>query len=59
MPNLTSQTNNFQFSFDFRSNNKESIAALLVENTFTSIPDIARILFPFKLIKCLPGVYGQ
>jgi len=37
-----------------RSNNKESIAALLVENTFTSIPDIARILFPFKLIKCLP-----
>ena len=38
----------------FRSANKESIAALLVENTFTSIPDIARILFPFKLIQCLP-----
>ena len=28
--------------------------ACLVENTFTSIPDIARILFPFKLIQCLP-----
>ena len=25
-----------------------------MENTFTSIPDIARILFPFKLIQCLP-----
>ena len=26
----------------------------MLENTFTSIPDIARILFPFKIIKCLP-----
>lgn len=37
-----------------RSENKEKIAALLLENTFTSIPDIARILFPFKIIQCLP-----
>ena len=37
-----------------RATNKDSIAAVMLENTFTSIPDIARILFPFKLIKCLP-----
>jgi len=37
-----------------RTANKDSIAALMLENTFTSIPDIARILFPFKLIQCLP-----
>lgn len=39
-----------------RSANKDSIAALMLENTFTSIPDIAKILFPLKLIKCLPGI---
>jgi len=37
-----------------RSRNKEKIGALIVENTFTSIPDIAKILFPFKFIKMLP-----
>jgi len=37
-----------------RSTNKDSIAAVMLENTFTSIPDVAKILFPFKLIKCLP-----
>jgi len=37
-----------------RSINKERISAVLLENTFTSIPDIARILFPFKIIKILP-----
>jgi len=37
-----------------RSANKDSIAALMLENTFTSIPDIARVLFPIKLIQCLP-----
>jgi len=37
-----------------RSVNKERIGAVILENTFTSIPDIARILFPFKLIKLLP-----
>jgi len=37
-----------------RSCNKERIAAVLLENTFTSIPDIARLLFPFRAIKCLP-----
>jgi fermentation-respiration switch protein FrsA (DUF1100 family) len=37
-----------------RSVNKERIAAVLLENTFTSIPDIARLLFPFRVIKLLP-----
>eukprot|EP00088_Acartia_fossae_P012153 TRINITY_DN1624_c0_g1_i1.p1 TRINITY_DN1624_c0_g1~~TRINITY_DN1624_c0_g1_i1.p1 ORF type:complete len:389 (-),score=59.86 TRINITY_DN1624_c0_g1_i1:932-2098(-) len=37
-----------------RSKNKDRIGALIIENTFTSIPDIARILFPFKFIKMLP-----
>jgi len=37
-----------------RSQNKEKIAAVLLENTFTSIPDIARLLFPFRIIKWLP-----
>lgn len=37
-----------------RSINKERIAALLLENTFTSIPDIARLIFPFRIIKWLP-----
>jgi len=37
-----------------RSINKDRIGAVLVENTFTSIPEIAEILFPFKLIKILP-----
>ena len=38
-------------SISNRSQNKEKIAAVLLENTFTSIPDIARLLFPFRL-KC-------
>lgn len=37
-----------------RSKNKDRIGALILENTFTSIPDIAKILFPFKFIKMLP-----
>jgi len=37
-----------------RAANKERLAAVMLENTFTSIPDIARILFPFRLIKLLP-----
>jgi len=37
-----------------RSQNKDKIAAVLLENTFTSIPDIARLLFPFRIIKWLP-----
>ena len=38
-----------------RSINKERIGAVILENTFTSIPDVARILFPFKIIHILPG----
>ena len=37
-----------EFSVVSRSQNKEKIAAVLLENTFTSIPDIARLLFPFR-----------
>ena len=40
----------------FRSKNKDRIGAVILENTFTSIPDIAKILFPFKFIKMLPGM---
>ncbi len=42
--------------FPFRSKNKDRIGAVILENTFTSIPDIAKILFPFKFIKMLPGM---
>ena len=38
-----------------RSENKDRIGAVLLENTFTSIPDIARIIFPFKIIRYIPG----
>ena len=37
-----------KYRFHKRSQNKEKIAAVLLENTFTSIPDIARLLFPFR-----------
>jgi len=37
-----------------RSVNKEAIAAVMLENTFTSIPDVAKILFPFRIIRFLP-----
>lgn len=37
-----------------RSENKEKIAVVVLENTFTSIPDIARIIFPFKAVRCIP-----
>ena len=41
----------FQPSQYYRSQNKDKIAAVLLENTFTSIPDIARLLFPFRYIQ--------
>lgn len=37
-----------------RSQNKERIAAILLENTFTSIPEVARVVFPFRFIKYIP-----
>jgi len=37
-----------------RTENRDLVAALLVENSFTSIPDIARVLFDFKAIKWIP-----
>jgi len=37
-----------------RSANKDAIAAVMLENTFTSIPEVAKILFPFRIIRCLP-----
>lgn len=38
-----------------RAENREKISCLIVENTFTSIPDIARALFNFKLVRWLPN----
>lgn len=29
---------------------------MLLENTFTSIPDIARLLFPFRWVAAIGGV---
>ena len=43
-----------EFSVFSRSQNKEKIAAVLLENTFTSIPDIARLLFPFRQVVVVP-----
>lgn len=37
-----------------RVENANRVACLLVENTFTGIPDIARVLFNFKFVRCLP-----
>ena len=34
--------------------NRSKVSALIVENSFTSIPDIARVLFNFKLVKMIP-----
>ena len=38
-----------------RCENREKISGLMVENTFTSIPDIARTLFSFRLVQALPN----
>lgn len=37
-----------------RSENRDKIGCLVVENTFTSIPDIAKALFDFRIVKYLP-----
>ncbi|ELT92541.1 hypothetical protein CAPTEDRAFT_92523 [Capitella teleta] len=33
-----------------------NVHALIVENTFTSLPDIGRHLFDFRVIRCLPKI---
>jgi mRNA-degrading endonuclease toxin of MazEF toxin-antitoxin module len=43
------------FTFYGRSQNKERVAAILLENTFTSIPEVARVVFPFRFIRYIPG----
>ena len=37
-----------------KSENRGKIAALLLENTFTSVPDVAKALFDLKIIRLLP-----
>lgn len=37
-----------------RVENSSRIRCLIVENTFTSIPDVAKVLFNFKFVRCLP-----
>ena len=37
-----------------RCENREKISGLIVENTFTSIPDIARTLFSFRMVRMIP-----
>ncbi|KAI1305345.1 Protein ABHD13 [Halotydeus destructor] len=38
---------------------KDHVAAVIIENTFTSIPDIARILFDCKLVRMLPNWFHK
>jgi fermentation-respiration switch protein FrsA (DUF1100 family) len=46
-------------AIELAKNSKYSraIAAIVVENTFTSIPDVARNLFNCRLIRLLPNWY--
>ena len=37
-----------------RCENREKISGLIVENTFTSIPDIAQTLFSFRMVRMIP-----
>ena len=37
-----------------RVENSTKIRCLLLENTFTSIPDVAKSLFDLKFVRCLP-----
>jgi len=37
-----------------RAENRDKVAALMVENSFTSIPEISRVLFNFKLVRMIP-----
>jgi len=38
-----------------RAENREKVACLIAENTFTSIPDMARSLFDVKIVRALPN----
>jgi len=38
-----------------RAENRDKVAALLVENSFTCIPDIARVLFNIRPIRLIPA----
>ena len=38
-----------------RPENRDKIRCILIENTFSSIPDIARTLFDFRLVRMLPN----
>ena len=37
-----------------RLENNSRIRCLMVENTFTSIPEVAKSLFKVKLVRCMP-----
>ena len=39
-----------------RAENREKIRAVVVENTFTSVPEIARSAFDVKVIRILPDI---
>ena len=38
-----------------RPENRDRVACLILENTFTSIPDVARVLFNFKIVRFIPN----
>eukprot|EP00096_Caligus_rogercresseyi_P001896 TRINITY_DN1332_c0_g1_i1.p1 TRINITY_DN1332_c0_g1~~TRINITY_DN1332_c0_g1_i1.p1 ORF type:complete len:413 (+),score=113.55 TRINITY_DN1332_c0_g1_i1:148-1386(+) len=38
-----------------RTENRDKVACVLIENTFTSVPDIARELFNFKIVLMIPS----
>ncbi|CAB4061395.1 ABHD13 [Lepeophtheirus salmonis] len=38
-----------------RTENRDKVACVLIENTFTSVPDIARELFNFRVVQWIPS----
>jgi len=42
-----------------RAENRDKIAAMMVENSFTSIPDIARVLFNLKIVRMIPNWFHK
>jgi len=42
-----------------RAENRDKIAAMMIENSFTSIPDIARVLFNLKIVRMIPNWFHK
>lgn len=40
-----------------RAENRDRVACLILENTFTSIPDVAKVLFNFRVVRWIPKCF--